>query len=127
MRAFSLAAFASRLEREEVFIGKGRIMHITLKDARRHLNIDDETFTDDDGYILSAIEAAEGAVSGDLDRPLGECVDPRTGELAAPLRQAVLLHVGSLYSHRESVGTLTLKGNPLYDMLIGPWRRQSVR
>lgn len=76
-------------------------MYITLKEARRHLNLED-FFHDDDEYIVSLIQVAEDATERRLNRPLRSAIDPATGTLRASVRQAILLLVGTYYSQREA-------------------------
>lgn len=76
-------------------------MYITLKEARKHLQIDD-FFTEDDNLILDCIRAAEDATEKRLNRPLAELVDPLTGMLSASVRQAVLMLAGTFYNQREA-------------------------
>lgn len=102
-------------------------MYITLKEARKHLNLDDEFFTEDDDYILTLIEAAENAIGNEINRPLSECVNPATGDLYASLKHAVLMIIGSAYNYRESITVQSIKDVPLYDLLIGPYKRHSIR
>lgn len=90
------------------------------------MNLTDDFFTDDDAYIVTLIEAAEGAVANDIDRPLKECIDPVTRELFASLRHAILMLIGSAYSYRESVTVQNVKNVSIYEMLISPFRKQSI-
>lgn len=102
-------------------------MYITLKEAREHLNITDEFFTDDDRYILSLIAVAEDAVEKRLDRSLGDCVDSRTGELAPAVRQSVLLLIGTFYNQREATSVQNVKEVPLtFGFLSDLYRKHSV-
>ena len=75
-------------------------MYVTLKQAKKHLNID-ETFTEDDGYIIALIKVAEGAVEANLGKPFKDYLE--NGELPAPIIHSILLMVGNLYTSRESV------------------------
>lgn len=101
-------------------------MYITLDEAKRHLNLTDDFYTDDDQYITTLIMAAENAVSNAIDRPLEHCVDPTSGGLYPSLRHAVLMLIGSAYNFRESVTVQNIKSVPIYDMLLAPYRRHSV-
>ena len=75
--------------------------YLTLALAKKHLLVD-STFTDDDDYITQLCDVAEAAVEVDIDRPLGLLVDA-SGNLPAPIIQAMLLTVGNLYANREPV------------------------
>ena len=46
-------------------------MYITLSQAKKQLQID-EDFSDDDNYIISLIQVAEDAIAKNLDMPLQE-------------------------------------------------------
>jgi len=48
-----------------------KAMFTTLKETKKHLNIDD-SFTEDDAYISYLIEVAEDAVSKHLDIALDD-------------------------------------------------------
>lgn len=100
-------------------------MYITLKEARKHLNLDDY-FKEDDGYILNLIETAEEATSARLNRDLRELVDPKTGELSRVVRQMVLLLVGTWYSQREAAGTQSVRAYPLAFDFLGDMYRKHV-
>lgn len=76
-------------------------MYILLEDAKRHLNID-QSFKEDDKYIINLIQVAEDAVAKRLDRNLEEMIDPKTGYLPKSVIQAILLLIGNFYSARES-------------------------
>lgn len=101
-------------------------MYITLKEAKQHLNIDDDFFKEDDPYILSLIEMAEMALSGELNRPLGDCIDPRTGDLAASLKHVVKMLVATAYNFRETITVQNVKNLSFYDLLIAPFRKYSI-
>ncbi|MCH5241798.1 MAG: phage gp6-like head-tail connector protein [Muribaculaceae bacterium] len=101
-------------------------MYITLKEAKAHLNIDDELFKEDDGYILTLIEMAEDALSGEINRSLSDCLDERTGELASSLRHAIKLLVGTAYNFRESITVQNVRSIPFYDQLIAPYRKHAI-
>lgn len=109
-----------------VFIIKDAQMYITLKEARRHLNLDDY-FHEDDGYILSLIEACEDAVAKRLNRPLARCVRPETGELEGSVRQSVLLLIGTYYNQREATSPQQVREVPLaFDFLADLNQRYSL-
>lgn len=101
-------------------------MYITLNEARSHLNITDEFFTEDDIYIKGLIAAAENAVANDIDRPLEDCMDPNSGDLYPSLKHAMLMLIGSAYSYRESITVQNIKKVPIYDLLVNPYRRTSI-
>ena len=92
-------------------------MYITLCEAKKHLLIDN-SFKDDDEYILALIDAAEEAVSLNLCVPLDSIAEG--GEIPPSVQAAILLLVGNFYANREPVVTGTIKTTiPYsYDYLI---------
>lgn len=76
-------------------------MYIQLKEARNHLNITDEWFTEDDEYIKELINVCEDAVSKRLGKPLKSCID-KTGSLEPSVKHSVLVLLGTYYSQREA-------------------------
>lgn len=95
-------------------------MYITLKEAKKHLQIDD-SFTDDDNYILSLIYVAEDSVSQHLDIALKDLIV--YGELPPAVKHSILLMIGNLYATREPVayGTTTKVPYTL-DYLLGLYK-----
>lgn len=75
-------------------------MYITLKECKKHLQID-EDFTDDDNYIILLAQVAEDAVAQHLDTALKELI--KDGELPSAVKHSILLMVGNLYATREPV------------------------
>lgn len=75
-------------------------MYIDLSTIKKHLNID-ESFKDDDKYLLMLEEVAEKSVAKHIDKDLAELEDG--GELPSPLLRAMLLFIGNMYNTRESV------------------------
>ena len=92
-------------------------MYITLCEAKKHLLIDN-SFKDDDEYILALIDAAEEAVSINLCVPLDSIAEG--GEIPPSVKAAILLLIGNFYANREPVVTGTIKTTiPYsYDYLI---------
>lgn len=76
-------------------------MYILLKDAKQHLNIDND-FHEDDNYILHLIQVAEDVISKRIDKNLGDCVNPQTGYLDKSIIQSILLLIGQFYANREA-------------------------
>lgn len=92
--------------------------YTTLERAKAHLNIAPE-FTDDDALIQSYIDAAEMLVELDVRMSQAQIEERYGGDVPAPLRQAVLLQVGSFYASREDIafGVIVSKTHA-YDRLI---------
>ena len=74
-------------------------MYVTLEQAKKHLNIDD-SFKDDDKYILDLIKVSEDAVQKNTDIALSEQLEG--GILPPSLTHSILLLVGNLYNNREA-------------------------
>ena len=74
-------------------------MYITLKEAKKQLNIDD-SFTDDDAYIIQLIQVAEDAVEKNSDIALKDLIDG--GVLPPSIKHSILLLVGNFYNNREA-------------------------
>lgn len=99
-------------------------MYITLENAKKHLQIDDN-FTDDDSYITGLIQVAEDAVSQHLDIALEDlAVD---GVLPSAISHSILLMVGNLYATREPIvyGTVTKVPYTL-DYLLGLYKHYNL-
>lgn len=95
--------------------------YVDLQLVKRHLNVE-ETFTEDDAYIGSLIEAAEAVVSKDICMSLGNLAG-EGGKLPAPLCQCILLMVGQFYANREPVAFVQSAEVPLsYRHLVALYR-----
>ena len=78
-------------------------MYIQLYQIKKHLNIDD-TFHDDDEYLVDLEIVAEKAIEKHIDNTFDNIVAGEGGsELPPPLAHAVLLMVGNLYANREPI------------------------
>lgn len=100
-------------------------MYVTLNHAKKHLNID-ESFKDDDSYIISLILAAEKAVERHIDNELSNFVDDKIGELEQALKAAILLLVGQLYANREPVSYTSAIEVPIsYNYLLDLYKNYS--
>ena len=97
---------------------------ITLAEVKKHLAI---THTVNDDYISSLIPTAITNVEDTIDRSLNEtiCINEK-GELKAPLRQAILLMIGTLYDFRNTEQIEQIYDNPAFERLISKYRRMGV-
>lgn len=77
-------------------------MYLQLYQIKKHLNID-ELFYEDDEYLLELGIVAEMAVEKHIDDSLDNIANGNGGVLPSPLLQAMLLLIGNLYANRESV------------------------
>lgn len=96
-------------------------MYVEVRTAKKHLNLDD-SFQEDDNYILLLIEAAEQAVSLHIDKPLVELEDSK-GMIPPAIFHSILLLVGNLYAVREPVSfTTAIKIPYTLDYLLGGFK-----
>ena len=98
-------------------------MYVKLEEAKKHLLLDD-SFKDDDLYILGLIDVAEDAVARNLNLKLDElAVD---GEFTPPaVIHAILLLIGNLYANREP--SRSIRFTNLYNILLFPRANISIR
>ena len=99
-------------------------MYITLKEAKKHLIIDDD-FREDDDYITFLIQVSEDAVANHLNVAFKDLLVE--GMLPPAVVQAVLLLVGNLYNNREpiSYGSVTKIPYTL-DYLLGLYKNYTL-
>lgn len=95
--------------------------YITLDLAKKHLNLED-TFTEDDEYILGLISVSEAAVEKHVNRDLETLAEENGGCFPSPILQAMLLMIEHLYQNRGVVGTHTDNLTRSYDYLIDLYR-----
>lgn len=89
---------------------------VSLAEAKAHLQI---SFTADDAYVTSLIEAAEGYVS-----EIGVAL---AAPVPAPIKHAVLLLVSHWYGAREAAATEPPRAIAFgVDALLQPYRTQSL-
>lgn len=99
-------------------------MYVTLKLAKKHLQIDD-SYTDDDAYITGLIQVAEEAVSQHLDIALQDLLVD--GFLPSAIVHSILLMVGNLYANREPVAyTSVVKVPYTIDYLLGLYKHYNI-
>lgn len=79
-------------------------MYVTLDEAKRHLNVEQE-YTEDDTYITSLIDIAEAKVAKELCVKVEELATLEEGSelIPHPIKQAILLNIGMYYANREEV------------------------
>lgn len=99
-------------------------MYVTLSEAKKHLLVDD-SFKDDDDYILALIDIAEDAVAINLCIQLDSITTG--GELPPVVKAAILLLVGNLYANREPVSYTSVNKIPYtFDYLISLYKNYST-
>lgn len=95
-------------------------MYITLCEAKKHLLIDN-SFNQDDEYILALIDVAEDAVAININVQLDSITVG--GELPPAVKAAILLLVGNLYANREPVAYTSVNKVPYtFDYLISLYK-----
>lgn len=93
---------------------------------KKHLNIDD-SFTEDDDYLIELERVALALVEKHIDRPIKDLLD-ESGELPTPLSQAVLLQIGNMYQSRESVAFSNAVELPKsYDYILDMYKDYSKK
>ena len=99
-------------------------MFVTLKEAKKHLNIDGG-FTDDDAYITTLIQVAEDSVAQHLDIALNELIVG--GKLPSAVTHSILLMIGNLYANREPVSYSTVMNVPYtMEYLLGLYKHYNI-
>lgn len=86
-------------------------MYITLTEARKHLNITDEWFKEDDEYIKELIGVAEDAVEKRIGKKLSKCID-NDGGLEASVKHSILVLIATYYNQREATSPSTISKVP---------------
>lgn len=79
-------------------------MYVTLDEAKKHLNVEQE-YTEDDNYIETLIDVAEAKVAKELCVKVEELATIEEGSelIPHPIKQAILLNIGMYYANREEV------------------------
>lgn len=79
-------------------------MHVTLDEAKKHLNVEKE-YTEDDTLIEMYIDVAETKVAKELCVKVEELATLEEGSklIPHPIKQAILLNIGMYYANREEV------------------------
>ena len=100
-------------------------MYVTLCEAKKHLLVDN-SFKDDDEYILALIDVAEDAVSVNLCEKLDSITVG--GELPPAVKAAILLLVGNLYANREPVAYTSVNKVPYtFEYLLSIYKNYSTK
>ena len=100
-------------------------MYVTLCEAKKHLLVDN-SFKDDDEYILALIDVAEDAVSVNLCEKLDSITVG--GDLPPAVKAAILLLVGNLYANREPVAYTSVNKVPYtFEYLLSLYKNYSTK
>lgn len=98
-------------------------MYVSLCEAKKHLLVDD-SFHNDDEYILDLIDVAEDAVATNINQKLDSITVG--GEIPPAVKAAILLLVGNLYANREPVAYTSINKVPYtFDYLISLYKNYS--
>lgn len=97
-------------------------MYITLSMIKRHLCID-QSFTEDDEYILYLYEVAEAVVQVYLCANLEDFED-ENHNIPAAIKHAMLLYIGEMYNNREvnAYGVSVTPTTFNFDFIIGLYK-----
>lgn len=96
-------------------------MYLQLYQIKKQLNID-ESFHDDDEYLVDLALVAQNAVQRHIDRQLAE-LENEDGMIPSPLIHAMLLMIGSFYAKRESIAFAATTEVPLaYEYLLSLYK-----
>lgn len=94
-------------------------MYVTLSEAKRHLNLTDDWFVEDDAYITELIKVSEDAVEKSLGKPLSKYID-KNGELSPSVKHSILVLIGTYYNQREATSPSNISTVPYtFDFLTG--------
>ena len=98
---------------------------IPIELIKKHLNIDN-TFIDDDDYLMLLADVAEKTVEKHIDKPINELTD--NGVIPSPIIQAMLLQIGNMYQSRESVAFTNAVELPnAYDYILDLYKDYSKK
>lgn len=99
-------------------------MYVTLSEAKRHLQIDDD-YKDEDDYIIYLIQVSEDAVEQTINVPLASLL--KDGLLPKSVIHSILLMIGNLYSNREPVSfTNPVKVPYTLEYLLGLYKHYFI-
>ena len=92
--------------------------YLNLDLIKKHLNIDSD-FHDDDSYIEALGDVVEEITEKHIDVSLKTLTVDNKGKIPTPLKQAMLLLLGTYYSNRENVAFASSAEIPLsYSYLL---------
>ena len=81
-------------------------MYLTIAQAKKHLNLEDD-FIEDDDYISDLIDVSECVVENHIHQKLTDLATLNDGVLCPSLIHACLLMLGNFYANREIVSFST--------------------
>ena len=92
--------------------------YLNLDLIKKHLNIDSD-FHVDDSYIEALGDVVEEVTEKHIDVSLKKLTADNNGKIPAPLKQAMLLLLGTYYSNRENIAFASSSEIPLsYSYLL---------
>ena len=86
-------------------------MYILLSEAKEHLNLPSDEFTEDDALILRLIDVCEATIAKRINSPLDRCLTC-DGQLDPTVKHSILLLIGSYYAQREGISYSTISEAP---------------
>jgi len=101
-------------------------MYIQLYQIKKHLNLD-ESFHDDDEYLVDLEQVAEEVVEKHIDDDFEQLVLSNSGVLPVGITHAMLLFIGNMYANRESVAFVSSNEIPFaYQYLLDQYKNYST-
>ena len=94
------------------------MQYLNLDLIKKHLNIDNG-FHDDDSYIEALGDVVEEITEKHIDVSFKKLTADNNGKIPTPLKQAMLLLLGTYYNNRENVAFASSSEIPLsYSYLL---------
>ena len=88
------------------------MQYLNLDLIKKHLNIDSD-FHDDDSYLEALGDVVEEVTEKHIDVSLKKLTADNNGKIPTPLKQAMLLLLGTYYNNRENVAFASSSEIPL--------------
>jgi hypothetical protein len=106
-------------KRQQTFFNNiKKMQYLKLDLIKKHLNMD-ESFHDDDSYLEALGDVVEEVTEKHIDVSLKKLTADNNGKIPTPLKQAMLLLLGTYYSNRENVAFASSAEIPLsYSYLL---------
>ena len=90
-------------KRQQTFFNNiKKMQYLKLELIKKHLNMD-ESFHDDDSYLEALGDVVEEITEKHIDVSLKTLTADNNGKIPTPLKQAMLLLLGTYYNNRENV------------------------
>ena len=100
-------------KRQQTFFNNiNKMQYLNLDLIKKHLNIDSD-FHDDDSYLEALGNVVEEITEKHIDVSFKKLTTDNNDKLPAPLKQAMLLLLGTYYSNRENIAFASSTEIPL--------------